>query len=116
MIDVFDIKEVYRISNEIIDLAKSYKASRDAYAEAKLFLDYNIAKNMSEFRQKRANIGYEMALLMLLEQDSPEIKENYQTYIIQENQFKGLERLIEAYNSKISLTQSLIKHKAVNEL
>ena len=110
MVDYDDGKELEKLADDNTKTANHYAEAREKYAEAKLFLDIKLAGELKELRKKRSNIGYEMALLMLIER-IPEIEPQYRDYINAKNEYKGLEKIMNAVSSRISLGQSLIKNR-----
>ena len=116
MLDHFDVKEANRLSNEAVDLARQYKDVKEKYATAKIFLDSKIASKMDELQKKRKNIGYEMALLTILSEGDSIVQQYYSDYVKMENLAKALDRLTDAYSARISLFQSFVKNKLINEV
>ena len=116
MVDFNDTPHLVSLANQNIVLADRYHKARKRYAEAKLFLDLRLSLELPILRKKRSNIGYDMAMLMLIENNhnSDEIQAFYKQYVIQESEYKGLEKLMIATSGRISLGQSLIKMEIQN--
>jgi len=110
MVDYSDTLHLIEIAEQNIQLAKQYLVVRTDYAEAKTQLDLQIALKMPELSKARKNIGYDMAVIHLIEL-YPENKTNYETMVKKENEYKGLERVLNASLNRVSLGQSLIKNK-----
>ena len=107
-------KELSELANEQIKLAREYYEARDAAGKAHVELRILLVAKLKGFRAAKSNIGKDMAELMLLEDDLHardlyKIREE-QTYI-----YKGLELLIEAIQSKISMKQSWMKYQLKGE-
>lgn len=108
-----DSKHLIDLAEENIKIAKEYYKARKEYAEAKLYLDLQIALEMPLLQAKRKNIGYDMAILSIVEikGNSDECRGYYETLIKQKSKYKGLEKVMNAISNRISLGQSLIKNK-----
>ena len=110
MVDYSDTLHLIEIAEHNIQLAEQYLVVRTDYAEAKIQIDLQIALKMPELSKSRKNIGYDMALINLI-QLYPENIPNYQIIIRKENEYKGLEKVLNASSSRISVGQSLIKNR-----
>lgn len=111
IVDYADSNEVMKISAELVSLAKKYQEARQKAAVAKWRLDVIQASKMKEIREIRSSVGYDTARLMLLEYDDAEIHQYYKEESRWVGEYKGLEKIIDALQSQISLCQSLIKNK-----
>ena len=100
-----------READKNIDLSQQYAESRHDHAEAKHNLDIIFASKLDQLRNIRSNIGVEMGYLMLLEMGIEGVEQYYGTMIRAEARYKGLERIIEARQAKLSLIQSLLKYR-----
>jgi len=113
--DIQQATEYLKLTDEQIKIADKYYKARTKGGNAKKELDILLAsKYLSEFRREKRNLGYEMALLMLIEKDTT-AREIYQNYLTSESEYKGLERLLDAYQSKISFLQSILKFQLKGE-
>src|SRR3990167_6144803 len=107
--------DVIELTDSLILDAEAYKNARLAAGEAKKELEILLAsKYLSDFRKEKKNLGYEMALLLLLEHE-PSARETYEQFIREESKYKGLEKIIEAKQTKISFLQSLLKYQIRGE-
>jgi len=108
-----DGKNLEALADSNISAANEYLKARMKYAEAKLFLDLKLATELPVLRKKRSNIGYDMAIIMLVENNplSVEIRAYYEDYVKYENRYKGLDKIINAQSSRVSVGQSIIKNK-----
>lgn len=113
MIDYTDAKSAMELVNSLIDDAKRYKYARKMAQKAKYDLDIVLASMMENLSRKRSNFGIQSGYLMLIE-IAPELKHVYDDILKYEAEYKGLEKIISAKETKISLIQSLIKNK-INE-
>lgn len=110
-LDYTDQNKVWQISIELNKKSSDYATARLQYAEAKFNYELTLAKELPHLRQKKSNIGVETAQIMLLEDGKEEIKLLYHNLILKENLYKGLEKIIDALKTQITLAQSLIKNQ-----
>lgn len=108
-IDIHDIERVLKDGQNLLKLAVEYRIAKEKSAEAKYLLDLSLAANMSVLRQKKSNLGYETAIILLLEVASAEIKDSYGDYLKTKATAEGLEKVISALQTQISLFQSITK-------
>lgn len=113
--DIYTTTEIAQLAEENIVLAKRYCEARKKASTAKKNLDIILASKLAELRKKRSNIGYDMALIHLLEDGGEEIGEYYKTFITETDHYKSLERLIDAIKTKISFAQSVMKWQSGND-
>lgn len=114
MIDFIDSQEVVHLSDKLLDVAYSYAEHRNKACEAKTSLELILSSRLPELRKKKSNLGYDMALLMLLESADPEIVKYFTESNYHEAQYRGLEFIRDALTTKISLTQTLVKNQVKN--
>lgn len=110
-LDFNDHIKVWQISTEMLKKSEEYSKSRMDYADAKYAFDLSVAKELPSLRLKKPNIGIETAQLMILEKEDEEIKDIYKQLIDSENTYKGLEKIIDALKTQITLSMSLIKNQ-----
>ena len=77
MIDYNDHEQVLKIASEVEKLARRYYDTRLLAANAQNRLDLYLAAQMSGLRAKKANLGYETAKIMVLEDAPEEIRQCY---------------------------------------
>ena len=98
-----------------IALAREYVVSRRKAAKAKFNLEIVLCGNLPRIREEKANIGYDMAILMLMSEgflEDPlktECRSYYKEWIEAEARYKGLERLMGAMESKTTFIQSMMR-------
>ena len=107
--DVNTARELSKLASKQIELASLYAKKRREAGDLKSDIEIMVTANLSNIRGAKKNVGYDMAVLMLLE-IRPEFKETYKNYRAAEADYKGLEKLIEAHQTKISLEQSIMKY------
>jgi hypothetical protein len=113
-IDFTDHIKIWAISEELLKQSKAYAQARTEYAYAKFEFDMALARELPSLREKKPNIGVETAQMMVLEGQNHRIKDNYRIMIEKENHFKGLEKIVDALKSQVTLCQSLIKNQNQN--
>ena len=107
--DFIKAQELSKLANSQIHFAGQYQKAREEAGKAKSELDILLAGNLLSIRERKSNVGYEMALLMLME-DNEVARNLYKTMIEERAKYKGLEKMIESLQSKISLAQSQMKY------
>ena len=112
--DIEKQEEVRALCNKNVELAEKYFHLREEAGIANTEFDILLTAELPAIRQERKGIGYDMACLVLMEDD--EVARNlYKEWKIKESQYKGLEKLMEAYNSKIIMEMALSKHQIQGE-
>lgn len=109
-LDYNDHQKVWAISQELVTRSIEYAQARKNYGEAKYKFDIALAQELPLLRVKKPNIGVETAQIMLLEENL-KVREIYKELIDAENFYKGMERILDALKSQITLIQSLFKHQ-----
>lgn len=107
--DIEKAKELSELANHQISLAQRYEKERSLAGTAKLELELVLVSKLKAIRAQKKNVGYDMAILILLE-DSDVARNLYKAMCLHTDNYKGLEKLIEAHQSKISLEQSVMKY------
>lgn len=110
-LDYNDNNKTWAISQELLNKSNEYAKARMDYADAKYQFDITLASKLPLLRAKKSNIGVETAQIMMLETNDEEIKDIYKYCIQSENHYKGLEKIIDALKTQITLAQSLIKNQ-----
>lgn len=108
-LDYTDHAKTWAIAQELLTKSNEYAQARMDYAAAKFQFDIELARNLPVLRERKPNVGIETATIIILENMS-NVREIYRNLLEKENYFKGLEKIIDALKSQITLTQSLIKH------
>lgn len=107
-------EELSKLASHQIELAGQYAEQRTKSGNAKADLDLILTAHIGAIREKKANVGMDMAYIMLMETHDVAAK-LYKEWQQAENNYKGLEKLIEAHQSKISLEQSIMKYVGTGE-
>jgi hypothetical protein len=102
-------------ANNCVKIANEYRTSRKKFADAKVFLDLKVALYYKNgWLNKKASM--EKAYCMILERalDTPDedlVTSFYVDYCQEEHNYKALEKILDAEQSRVSLCQSLIKNQ-----
>lgn len=118
VVDWNDSKKLNVQANEAIKTANQYRIARQNCAEAKIALDMLLVKAYQD-RKIEKKPAYEKAMLLVIglyvgTDSEEEVARYYKNYVREEANYKSLEKLLDAQQSKISLCQSLIKNQIRN--
>jgi len=112
-LDINDSQKIWEISLELYKKSTEYAIARKNVAENKHTLDIFLAIAMPELRKLKSNLGYETALIMLLEwaekENNQTIKSAYEYYLKEQSRADGLDKILDALKTQISLYQSIVK-------
>lgn len=106
--DITKANELSQIANHQMENAKSYADARVKAGKAEYSLKILLTSKLKELRGNKKNLGIEMALLMLME-DNETARNLYAEWMEWESKYKGLEKLLEAYASKLITEQAIMK-------
>ena len=101
-----DLKE---LTDRRIELANKYATERKNYGESKAEIDIIFAGRILKLTEKKKNLGYDMGLIMLMAEEGEYFQAIYKKLITSLNNYKALERMIDAIESKIMANQSLMR-------
>jgi hypothetical protein len=107
--DIKQQQELSELCNTQIEYAEKYALSRKLAVDAQTDLDILLVASLKTIRSEKPNVGYEMAIRILMENNTVAQK----LFVEMEKQtalYKGFEKLIEAYQNKISALQSVMKY------
>ena len=107
--------QLEELSRKRLALANKYALARKRYGELKSELDIILTGYILQMQEKTKNIGYERALLTLLAL-KPELTSSYKDMIQQYNNYKAIERLLDAHDSRQTSLQSLMKYNIGQEI
>jgi len=113
-----DSNELKDMGNHVVRVANKYRMAKHRWGKAKESLDFILAASYKSGYIERKH-SYEKALLMLVEDSigterEEEIKGYYSSMINNKVDYSGLEALMKAHDTQISLCQSLIKNQVRN--
>jgi hypothetical protein len=107
--DIVQQRELSALCDKQIDFAQKYADARRLASESQTSLDILLVASLKTIRQEKPNVGYEMAIRILMETNIVA----QQLFVEMEKQtalYKGFEKLIEAHQNKISALQSLMRY------
>ena len=109
-------EELKKLAEEQRELCQKYYDARHNFGIAKHNFLLLLTPKQSEKNYQKASI--EKQMLMLLnetpENHKTEVYEYYKSVIELEQEYKGLEKLVDAFASRISAIQSLLKWEKSN--
>ena len=111
---MFD-EELRELTDRRIDLANKYAVERKAYGETKSEIDIIYAAHILRLTEKRKVLGYETGLILLMAEEGDYFKELYIKMIGSYNNYKAIEKMIEAVESKIMSMQSVMRFYREND-
>ena len=107
--DYEDSKKMFAFGVETVNIASQYQSARKIFALSLKTLKLGLAKAYAA-TGIRSSISEDKAYLILAN-DQPEMREALMNKIDNENQYKGLEKVLETRQAVMSLVQSLIKNR-----
>jgi len=113
-LEIYDRKELLAIAEARLKWAEEYRKARSLCGQRRQELNILLASKISKYRGMKKNLGYDMAVLMLLE-ESTVAQEIYSEMTITEDKYKSLEPIMAALESKVMLYQSLMKWQATGD-
>lgn len=111
-IDWTDSEALWKFTLESIQVAEMYKESRAKYAHALKYLKVRLAREYGAGNIEH-KISEDKAYLVLADKD-PASRDALVEIIERENEYKGLEKVMEARAAAVSFNQSLIKNQQRN--
>ena len=113
-IDWNDSQKIFAFGLETVRIASEYQSARAEYARNLKELKLALA-GAYKVREIERKISEDKAYLILAEWND-QLRENLKNLIDAENEYKGLEKVLETRQAVISLAQSLIKNRMGNEV
>lgn len=110
MVDYSDEAVLQKFAMESVGVAEKYAEARQNFAQAKINLDKALAEAYRDQKIKDS-MAYDKALIALTINDEG-LKADYEILVTAEQEYKGLEAVLSARQSYISLWQSLVKNRA----
>jgi hypothetical protein len=108
MIDQKKLADLRGIAQGQVERAEKYAQARERAGRAESQLKIILASKLKNIRKEKKNVGIDMAILMLCEDDEVARKLSKEL-IEQEAIYKGLERVLDAVASVLIFEQSLMK-------
>lgn len=112
-----DLKQLDKQAQDNIRNAMDYAKYVELEAKARFHFNLVLAAHFSSLREKKSNIGIEVASLMLIEpaflpeDQRKEVCEYYEDMLKYEAKSKGLAVIIDAVKGRLILNQSAMKHE-----
>ena len=114
-----EILQLKDLTDKRIRLSNSYAKERKLYGETKAELDIIYASKIIKLQEKKRNLGYETGLLMMLAESSREEREMltkmYTDMIKAFNNYKAIERMIDAIECKIISIEAGMRYNRTND-
>lgn len=107
--EIAELRDQLETTTELVELSKQYADARKKAAEAKINIDIMLTAKLANIREQKSNVGYDMAILMLME-EQPHVKEDYTVWKREEAKYKGLEKIIDSLRTKLSFYQTIAKY------
>jgi len=105
------------LTAERVRLAKKYADQRKIYGMRKAELDVLLAGKILSLVEKKKNVGYEVAVLMCMadEKDGKIFADIHKEMTTSYNNFKAIERMLDALESQIMSVQSIMRYNREND-
>ena len=111
-IDHTDEKDMWEFAMESCRLAGVYAEARRKYGAALKELKLALARQYRDRKIER-KLAEDKAYLIMAEED-PKMREYLTVLIVQEQEYKGIEKVMDARSAALSFNQSLIKNQIKN--
>jgi hypothetical protein len=108
-LDFNDEKTLEEFAKETVRLAEEYQNYRATYGESLKNLKIALAKAYKDGIIKET-ISEDKAFIVLSNQ-SEELKQDLENVVVNEQDYKGLEKVVEARQAVITLYQSILKNR-----
>lgn len=109
-LDIHDANKAFLMSINLNKYALEYKEALETSANAKQKFDIFMASKLEEITGTRKTLGYESAQILLLSRFPIETTIIYNDYVFFKARASGLEKVIDALQTQISLYQSICKN------
>lgn len=107
-------EQLASLTNSRLEFATKYAKERKAYGEVKGEIDIIYASKILGMLERKKNLGYETGLLMLIAQEKAEgvqiLSDMYKEMIKHYNNYKAVERMLDALETKIMSIQSIMRY------
>ena len=105
------------LTGHLIKLSQRYSDARHSYGEAKHNLMILLVPHQGKEGFERAAIDKQIVRLLkeTAEHHKDEVYGIYKNYVTSRETYKGLEKLIDAYSSKVMTLQSLMRWQREND-
>lgn len=107
-------EEILKLADKRRDLATKYAVQRKKYGETKSEIDILYAAKLLSLLEKKKNLGYELGMLMMIANEKKEgvdiLTNMYSDMIKHYNNYKAIEKMLDALETKIMAIQSIMKY------
>ncbi len=107
-------EQLLELSDKEFALAKKYATERKAYGEKSSELGIILAAFLPQIQEKRKSIGKDMAMTTLISQ-KPELSDFWADTQKHRNNYKAIEKMIEAVRNKIYAIKEIMRYNRVND-
>jgi len=114
-------QELLGLSNQQIRLAEEYRLARTTFGKAKHNLQIYLVPRQTNSRYQRSALDRQIMMLIsdMTEEKDEEglshVLKAHEDFIKAQQEYKGLEKLLEAYTSRITVFQSLMRWQREND-
>ncbi len=108
-------QQLEKYSSERIRLANKYAKDRKEYGDCKAGLDILFAAKILKLTEKKKNLGYETGLLLMIAESGETERDLYKKMITHYNNYKAIEKMLDALESKIMSIQSVMRYNREND-
>ena len=107
-------QELLGVGEQRIKVANQYYLIRKKHGQANVDLNLLLTPHLKKFRESKKNLGIDMAIkmLMAIEPVAVTLFKESETSL---HEYKGLDRLLDAYEGKMMALQSIMKYNINQE-
>ncbi|MFA5048565.1 MAG: hypothetical protein WC516_06095 [Patescibacteria group bacterium] len=109
MADYYDEEVLRDYADKTVQIAESYKDARIAYGNALIKMKIELVKAFKS-KEIKDTIAEDKAYLLLVG-NKPELQDVFEQMILKEQEYKGLEKVLNARTQNTSQEQSFIKNR-----
>lgn len=113
-------QELSELGKAQSDTARAYLKARRRFANAKNLIWAELARDILRYRKEKSNLGLEMALLTkqaeAQNQQNEKLLKAFDEYELSLAEYKGLDKALEALQSKAIGLQSIMKYTLHGEV
>ena len=108
-IDIHDVNKIFKYSQNLVNLSIEYLNAKEGAADSKYIFDLSLSAQIEDLRVKKSNIGIDTALIMYLSYAPEDIRGHYDNYVHLRARAEGLEKVMAALQTQITLFQTVSK-------
>lgn len=103
-------QDLLAYTERLRELSDKYALERKLYGERKAELDLIYASKIDKINEFKKNAGYETGLLHLMKIEGDYLSQMYKEMITHYNNYKAIERMLNAFDTSISSIQSIMRY------